>query len=170
MRVLVYGYGNPGRQDDGLGNEVVELIDKLNIPGVVTDSNYQLNIEDAVAVSESDAVVFVDAALDLDAQFDFIEIFPSAEIAFTTHAMSPQSVLAVCEETTGKTPKAFLLGIRGYEWELAEGLSSGARANLDAAFEFLSGVLRQGSIQALEQAAITFSERSASDGCCAQTT
>ena len=34
------------------------------LPGVATDSNYQLQIEDAVAVSESDTVIFVDAAVE----------------------------------------------------------------------------------------------------------
>ena len=66
--VLIYGYGNPGRQDDGLGNEFVEIMEKWiadeGIKNVFTDSNYQLNIEDADTISSKDIVVFVDATIE----------------------------------------------------------------------------------------------------------
>ena len=61
-RVLVLGYGNPGRQDDGLGPAVAALIDRLGWPHVTAYDNYQLNIEDAMDVAEHDVVWFVDAA------------------------------------------------------------------------------------------------------------
>jgi len=64
-RVLIYGYGNPGRQDDGLGNEMVNMIQKWiethHLTCMETDSNYQLNIEDAEKIAPWDIVVFVDA-------------------------------------------------------------------------------------------------------------
>lgn len=136
-RILVYGYGNPGRQDDGLGPALVELLEEEGIPGVETDCNYQLQIEDAEAVSRCDAVVFVDASIDGEEPFSFEGLEPSAEIAFTTHAMSPASVLALCHELYPRPVSAFLLGIRGYQWEPVEGLSEPARENLEAAFRFL---------------------------------
>ena len=46
-RVLVIGYGNPGRQDDGLGAAVIERLEALGLEGVTVDADYQLNIEDA---------------------------------------------------------------------------------------------------------------------------
>jgi len=65
-RVLIYGYGNPGRQDDALGNEMVkkiqDWIDEHKLKCMETDSNYQLNIEDAEKISEWPIVVFVDAS------------------------------------------------------------------------------------------------------------
>ncbi len=55
-RVLIYGYGNPGRQVDALGNEMVkkiqDWIDEHKLVCMETDSNYQLNIEDAEKISE----------------------------------------------------------------------------------------------------------------------
>ena len=50
-RILVLGYGNPGRQDDGLGPAVAAGIDSLGWPGVSTLDAYQLNIEDAIDVA-----------------------------------------------------------------------------------------------------------------------
>ena len=60
-KVLIYGYGNPGRQDDALGILLVEKMElwaKENGLGFIDfDSNYQLNIEDAMAISEYDIVI-----------------------------------------------------------------------------------------------------------------
>lgn len=28
IKILIYGYGNPGRQDDGLGNEFIKRMEK----------------------------------------------------------------------------------------------------------------------------------------------
>ena len=63
----------------------------------------------------------------------------AASIAFTTHEMSPASVLALAEELYGKAPAGFLLKIRGLEWDFAEGLSAAAVANL----EFAKRLLRE---------------------------
>ena len=61
-RVLIYGYGNPGRQDDGLGIELTKMIqnwiDEHKLECMTTENNYQLNIEDAELMSEWDIVCF----------------------------------------------------------------------------------------------------------------
>lgn len=138
-RILVYGYGNPGRQDDGLGPALVERIERELIPGVATDSSYQLQVEDAVAVSEAETVIFVDAASTGVEPFTFSELEPANEIRFTTHSVSPGSVLALCHEMYGKAARAYVLAIRGYRWEFVEKLSEAAEENLDQAYRFLKG-------------------------------
>jgi len=60
--VLVIGYGNPGRRDDGLGPALAERLQELRLPGVDVDADYQLTVEDAAAAAEHDVVVFADAA------------------------------------------------------------------------------------------------------------
>lgn len=136
-KILIYGYGNPGRQDDGLGPALIERLGEDGIPGVATDSNYQLQVEDALAVSESQMVIFVDAAASGEEPFTFIELEPSKEITFTSHSVSPGSVLALCHDIYRKKVKAFMLGIRGYGWEFVEELTPEARNNLDQAYRFL---------------------------------
>ena len=135
--IYVYGFGNPGRQDDGLGPMIIDKLDQENIEGIATDSNYQLNIEDADNISGSDIVIFVDASIDADEPFSFKKIEPSAEITFTTHSMSPESVIALCGDIYGRVPDAYVLAIRGYEWEMFEGLSEKAMDNFTAAYNFL---------------------------------
>ena len=143
-RVLVIGIGNPGRTDDGLGPALVARLADVALPGVDTDANYQLNIEDAEAVSHYDTVVFVDASVEAAAPFVFTELAPAAEIAMTTHELRPGTVLALCEELYGRRPRAYTLAIPGYAWELREGLSAKAEENLAAATDFLVKWLRAG--------------------------
>ncbi len=133
----MYGFGNPGRQDDGLGPMIIDKLDKENIEGITTDSNYQLNIEDADNISKSDIVIFVDASLDAEEPFSFERIEPSAEITFTTHAMSPESVIALCGDIYGRIPETYVLAVRGYQWEMFEGLSEKAMDNFNEAYQFL---------------------------------
>ena len=147
--VLVYGYGNPGRQDDGLGVALAEQLEAWakaeKIPGLVFDSNYQLNAEDALAVAESRAVVFIDATKEGEEPFSFQRLDPQAMIAFSTHAMSPESVLALAAELYEARPPAWILAIRGHAWEPNEPPAAAGLSNLFAAREFLQGWLRNGN-------------------------
>ena len=149
FRTLIYGIGNPGRRDDGLGPKLVSLIEAEGIDNVDCDSNYQLNIEDALTCSHYDAVVFVDASETTAPPFEFKELEPAREIAFTTHELSPASVLALTEELYARRPRAWMLAVRGYEWELAEGLSPRAEINLSAALAFLADWVDQGRSKTL---------------------
>ncbi len=141
--LFIYGYGNPGRQDDGLGNAFVEKMEQWaqdnNISSITFDSNYQLNIEDAEAISDKDLVIFVDASTEPINDFCITRVNPSeATVGFTMHAASPSFILHLCNQLFDKYPDCYLLHIKGYEWEFREGLSRGAKSNLMKAFDFLS--------------------------------
>jgi hydrogenase maturation protease len=141
MNLLVLGYGNPGRGDDGLGPALAEAVDAAAAPGVRTLTGYQLNIEDAADLAETDVAVFVDAARRGPAPFAFGAVEPAKEIAFTTHALDPGSLLALCSDVYRRAPRAFLLAVRGYQFEFGEGLSAAAKTNLDQALAFLKSLL-----------------------------
>jgi len=140
-RILIMGFGNPGRKDDGLGPALAQAIDEAGMPGVDADADYQLNIEDGASLVGYDAVVFADASLTAPAPFEWRRLSPASSISFTTHAVSPESVLAVCEDHFGPAPPAWALGIRGYEFDFGEGLSRRAVQNLESALDFLREVL-----------------------------
>lgn len=147
-RVLIYGYGNPGRQDDALGNEMVDKIqnwiDKHELTCMTTDSNYQLNIEDAEKISNWEIVVFVDASKEDIHEYKLYEIEPEdTKVEFTMHSISPAYVLHLSKKLFNKEPQTFILGIKGYEWEFKEGLSDNASLNLEQAFQFLTRQLAE---------------------------
>jgi hydrogenase maturation protease len=140
-KTLVCGFGNPGRQDDGLGPVLVARLEEepalRGRPDVETEARLQLNIEDALTVSRFDRVIFVDASTRGRDPFLFKEIRPTTRWSFTTHSLAPGSVLALCRELYGRAPRAYLLAVRGHRWELEEGLSDRAARNLDRAVSFL---------------------------------
>ena len=135
--VVIIGYGNPGRQDDGLGFRMAEGIEALGLPFVTSEADLQLQIEDAATISEHDIAVFVDASIDGPEPFSVTPITPSHEITFTSHSVSPETILAICEDHMKQKPQAWLVGIRGYSFEFEEGLTPKAQKNYTAAFAFL---------------------------------
>ena len=141
-RVLVLGYGNPGRQDDGLGPAVAAEIDRLGWPNLSAFDNYQLNIEDAMDVADHDVVWFVDAAKDGPSPYALHELSPASSVEFTSHIMRPEALLAIAHQCYGASPRAFLLAIRGYQFEFIEALTPGAVDNLGAALAMLTDRLR----------------------------
>jgi hydrogenase maturation protease len=146
-KILVIGFGNPGRLDDGLGPVFAEqLLDELkthNITGVTVDSNYQLNVEDACEIANHDVVIFVDAALAGSEPFFFTRLMPEAALGFSTHTIEPEAVLALAHTSFKAETMGFALGIRGYEFnEFDEMLSEKALENLDSAMAFLIKALK----------------------------
>lgn len=147
-QILIFGYGNPGRQDDGLGAAFVAKMEEWLAfnpnENIHLDTNYQLNIEDAEQISAYDTVLFVDASIESIEAFSLTKVEPSeARVEFTMHAVSPAFVLDLCQKIFQHTPETYLLHIKGYEWEFKEVLTEGAKANLDAAFNHITTLLKQ---------------------------
>jgi hydrogenase maturation protease len=136
-RVLVLGYGNPGRQDDGLGPAAAAMIDAMGWPNVTAFDNYQLNIDNAVDVAAHDVVWFVDATKTGAGPYEFRCLVPSASFEFTSHLLRPETILAMAGHYFGCTPDAYLLAIRGYDFEFVESLTQAASDNLAAAVTML---------------------------------
>jgi hydrogenase maturation protease len=133
-RVLILGYGNPGCQDDGLGPAASAQIEALGWPDITAYDNYQLNIEDALDVADHDVVWFVDATRRGPSPFAIEALAPAATLEFTSHLVRPEAILAMADQYYGA---AFLLGIRGYEFEFVEALTPQAADNLQRAVAML---------------------------------
>lgn len=143
--ILLIGYGNPGRGDDGLGPAAAEAIERLAIEGVRAESGYQLAIEDAAEVAEADAVIFVDAFIDAavegKAPYLVREVAPRAESSFSSHLLEPETLLAISRDLYGAAPRAYLVAIRGYDFGFGEMMSAGARENLALALEAIGSLI-----------------------------
>ena len=148
-RVVLIGYGNPGRLDDGLGPALAAAIEARGIPGLDVESDYQLTVEDSHTVAQHEVAVFADADVAGPEPFGFDKIDPAedAGLEFSTHAIEPAQVLALARRLFGAKTDAYVLGIRGYEFDgFGERLSPGARSNLRAAADFVEKVLRDGTV------------------------
>jgi hydrogenase maturation protease len=134
---LIYGIGNVGRQDDGLG---WAFIDQLEVrrcaPRADLRRTYQLNLEDADLIGRFARVLFVDATKDpAVSSFVLTRPDPKLDFSFTSHAISVPSILAAAN-CFGYVPEVYLLAIRGYEWELQMGLTEPAEHNLSDSLAF----------------------------------
>ncbi len=214
MKILVLGYGNPGRADDALGPLLVEELERRRAisrepalaarsagalrseaegfgaepsfaaPALVAQRDaagaasraalprvlprvarggtgargeqsapqgpahevdlawsYELSADHAYDLARHELILFVDAARRQAEPVHLRTVHPSRSITFSTHAMTPASVLALAGELYGAKPEVHLLTIRGFRWGLREGLSPGAAANLAAAVKLVEGIL-----------------------------
>jgi hydrogenase maturation protease len=147
MRLVILGWGNDARGDDALGPLLLRRIAET-FPDVETVEDYQLQIEHALDLDGFDAALFIDASHGLTEPFAFREIAPSATRTPTTHALSPEAVLDVYVQVKGRAPPpAFLLALRGEQFELGEGLSQSGKDALEAATTFCAALMAERTLE-----------------------
>lgn len=141
--LLLFGYGNPGRGDDALGPALIERVARMQLPDVVCQNDMQLQVEHVTDLSGCDLALFIDADMSCAEPFEFSEIIAAKDDSYTSHAMSPAALLHSYRLVYGKAvPPAFLLRIRGYDFELGDPLSSQAAANLEEAVALVCALCR----------------------------
>jgi len=141
--ILVLAVGNPSRGDDAIGPALAARIEEARLPGVEVIVEYQLQVENALDLVDRKRVIFVDAGTGTPAPCELRRVLPAAEFLHTSHALSPEAVLATYRRVTGhEPPEAWVLCVRGESFELGEGFSAAAQENLEAAWLELMGRLR----------------------------
>ena len=145
--ILVFTYGNPSRGDDALGPAMFDLLEEYQeklgaIDNVELLTDYQLQIEHAVDLEHRECILFVDASASASPPYDFQALQAVKDESYTTHAMNPAAVLSVYQQINKQDPPpSYMLTIRGYEFDLGEGMTEQASANLKQSFEFVKELL-----------------------------
>jgi hydrogenase maturation protease len=131
--LLVVGYGNTLRGDDGVGPKVADAVEALALTGVRVLACPLLTPELAEPISRAGMVIFVDAAVDapLDVQCRKLEPAPSSQVM--AHAANPATLLALARDVFGHAPEAWLLTIPVTELGIGETLSPLAQRGFDLA-------------------------------------
>jgi hydrogenase maturation protease len=144
--LLIFGWGNPSRGDDALGPMFIERMEAMELPGVECLTDFQLQVEHALDLHGRSRILFVDASVNAEAPFTARRIEAEKDASFTTHAMTPQSVLQVYRDLQDEDPPpCWLLAIRAESFELGESPSAAAESNLDAAVDWATRWLSEGS-------------------------
>jgi Ni,Fe-hydrogenase maturation factor len=103
---------------------------------VITE--FQLQVENALDLEGRVRVIFVDAGTGTPGPFELRRAAAAADFLHTSHAISPEAVLATYRRITGREPpEAWLLCVRGESFELGEGLSQAAAGHLVVAWRAL---------------------------------
>jgi hydrogenase maturation protease len=136
-RILIVGFGNPLRSDDGLGWHVaLELSRELSGNKVHVVAVQQLTPDLAEAASRAELALFVDAAYNREPGSLTCEpIEPAASVGRYSHELSPAIVLALAKELYGRCPPAHLLTIAGESFETGETMSPSVVAAIPALVE-----------------------------------
>jgi hydrogenase maturation protease len=152
--VLVFGWGNLSRGDDALGPLLVERLRGERVLDLRVEclDDYQLQVEHALDLLGRQRVLFIDASLTCDAPFEATRLLARRDGSFSTHAMSPQSVMQVFRDLHGiDPPPCTLLAIRAASFELGEPPCADALSHLDAALAWARSWLADDAIASNQQ-------------------
>jgi len=150
--VVVFAVGNPSRGDDAIGPLLLErLAGWLDDQGLAGQfeliEDFQLQIEHALDLAGRRLALFIDAGAATPAPYTFQRIAPAAGIAHTTHELPPATVLQVFRQTEGaEPPPAFVLCVRGEQFELGEPLTNLAETYVVEAFDLLTQLCRRADV------------------------
>ncbi|HUA36897.1 MAG TPA: hydrogenase maturation protease [Candidatus Sulfopaludibacter sp.] len=131
--LLVIGYGNPLRCDDGVGLKVAEAIEELHLPGVRTLICHQLSPEHAEPIARARVAIFVDAAVDAPQEVRLRKLEPNESSQLMAHAADPRTMLALARDVFGHCPEAWWLTIPAVKLGFGEELSPVARHGYEVA-------------------------------------
>jgi hydrogenase maturation protease len=132
-RLLVIGYGNTLRSDDGVGQRVALEIERLRLPGVATLTCDLLTPELADPVSRAGTVIFVDAAIDLPREVQLRPLAPADSSQLMAHAADPRTLLALARDVFGHAPRAWWLTVPAENMEIGDQLSPFAQKGAELA-------------------------------------
>ncbi len=136
--MLVLAVGNPSRGDDAIGPELAARLEAAALPGVEVISEFQLQVENALDLVGRERVIFVDAGTGTPAPYELRRVTAAADFLHTSHAISPESVLATYERLHGApAPEAWVLCVRGESFELGAPLSGAVVGRVEAAWRAL---------------------------------
>jgi len=147
--LLILGYGNPSRGDDGLAPEFIDRLEQERMGATIPDNfdtlkEFQLQIENTLDLEKYPLVLLVDASIELTTAFELSRIHPCRDNSYSSHALSPATLLSVFQETsTMPMPAVYLLAIMGTSFELGDNLSASAEQGLQAAVTFTCDLLTQ---------------------------
>ena len=133
VALLVIGYGNTLRGDDGVGPHVAGTVEAMCLTGVRTLVCQQLSPEHAEAIAQADNVIFVDAAVDAPGKVQFRPIEPNDTSQLMAHAADPRTMLALARDVFGHVPRAWWLTIPAEKMDFCETFTPEARRGCDEA-------------------------------------
>jgi len=145
--ILVIGYGNTLRGDDGVGPVVAErLREGCDEQRIVIIACHLLTPDLAEPVSRADFVLFIDAAAE-GRPGDIVVRPLEADTATSpslTHHFAPPVLLGLCRAAYGRVPPAAVLTVCGETFDLGEGLSETVSAALPRVISLARDMIARG--------------------------
>jgi hydrogenase maturation protease len=141
-RLLIIGYGNPLRGDDGFGYHAAErLRDLIQEPEIEILALHQLTPELMDPLSRADSAIFIDACIGgIPGEIQERTLDPNLPAsARFTHHLTPEMLLAGAASLYGRAPESVLITCTGTDFACSLALSQTCKLSLD---QTISAVLR----------------------------
>jgi hydrogenase maturation protease len=144
-RILILGYGNPLRSDDGLGWRAAEELSRtLVFPQVEIITRQQLTPELAEPLSRAEVAFFLDVARDSPpGELNCKPVTPDSNSNYTSHHCPPALLLTLSQQLYGAAPRAFLISLGGECFDHGETLSTTVQAGLPRLVELAEKMVRE---------------------------
>jgi len=143
VEILIVGFGNDLRSDDGAGRVVASRIEAMDLPDVDVRSQSQLTPELALDITRADIVVFVDANVDCKE----MAVHPVQAGERGTQSMShhtdPAALLLLAGDLGRVPPRAYTVSIPATNLELGFDLSPGTATGVEEAVEATVKIVSQ---------------------------
>jgi hydrogenase maturation protease len=141
--ILVIGYGNELRGDDGVGQKVARTVHKWGLPNVRSLAVHQLTPELAEELVKVDCVIFVDAyPVSAKPEVQVYPLEPSRSVATIGHTSDPQMLLAIAQALYNYHPIAWWVGIPAVNFELSKTVSPIAQTGMTEAIEEIERLIQ----------------------------
>lgn len=158
-KVLIIGYGNPDREDDGVAWHILQgVASRLGRPALDMETGgqdqlgqspdllfvLQLTPELAELISEYDYACFIDAHMgDYPEDLRFVSVDAQFQSSPFTHHMTPQTCLALAKTLRGCRPQAIVVSVKGHRFGFSHTLSAQTTRLAEEATEQIVSWLNQ---------------------------
>lgn len=128
--IRIIAWGNIGRRDDGAA---LVLADRLSahydgVADVIIQEYHQLGPELVDDLDHCRLAIFVDAHTKPESPDVICEPIAPAQVGgMDTHHCPPELLLGLTAAMNLRVPQAWLIGIRGHDWEFGDTLSEPTR-------------------------------------------
>ena len=161
-RILVIGYGNPLRGDDGFGGLAAGYVAERQIPGLEVIVSHQLNPELAASLHDSSHAIFLDAVASAPTcatkapvggsggdQPGTLRATPVERCDLSSsgmHHFEPGSLLALAQAIYGQAPPATLITATARSFNHGSEISAEVRQAAATAAEAIASAAASGTL------------------------
>lgn len=134
-RLLIIGYGNPLRGDDGFGHQAAErLQDLLHNSDVEIHALHQLTPELMDPLSRADRAIFIDACTGPtpgEIRERAVDPDPDPSASRFTHHFTPETLVTGARDLFGRAAPSVLITCAGADFDCSYALSPAVQISLD---------------------------------------
>lgn len=138
--LLVIGYGNDLRSDDGAGRAVAEMVSDLELPGVEVRTVSQLTPELSLEIAGRAKVVFVDADVDAtEVTVREVTAGPPGDGPMTHHG-DPATLLSLTENVGALPDEALVISIPAANLQMGFAFSPRTERAIGEAVDLIAAI------------------------------